>query len=61
MSKSARSICTGCGKKRESLDEDWFRVAKSGKGGTPGTGGYIGTVGQYCASCWPPGAKKGAQ
>lgn len=47
-----RSICSRCGERRRSIEQPWYRVAMSGKGGNPGMGAYLGTVAQFCACCW---------
>ncbi len=52
MAGCPRSICSRCNEQRKSVEQDWYRVAKSGRGGNPGMGAYLGTVAQLCDRCW---------
>lgn len=51
MAAKMHSVCSRCGKPRESVDEEWYRVTCHGRD-SPYVGDYIGVVAQWCKGCW---------
>ncbi len=57
MAAKMQSVCSRCGKPRESVGEEWYRVTCHGSD-SPYVGDYVGVVAQWCKGCWAEACRR---